>query len=550
MSVSNRRTAARVFLTVAAIAAVGWAASQSVLSDRSSRMSDALPLYLYGAAWLEGLSPVAQASLKQVYADRGMDVGAALWSTLYPATVGPLFAPFALFAWETFTRIWGVVLLASGALVGAVVPRKGDRWTLIAGGVVLAAGFAPVAEAARLGQVNVLLALLCALGMLALHRDRDGVAGALFGLAAAIKLVPVFVALPFAWRHRKAVLGGLALGLPVLGLSFIATSPPEFVQALQDTARFQTTIAPWWMITGDLPGWALALAEIRHGGLGIVTVVGAGLLSLWRPDRTVLVGAAMAVLAWLGTDAVAFHVLYAPLYLPAIVWLGTWALEDEAPKWAIPVSLACAVGALGVPHLDLFVDEATVSGMLLGYAVWLGVLVRTGHAAWNTAERGPLVVLERWPTQVAGVLGLASMYILLSPLAAEPPRPEAVMPGGEIHHEGVGFVEPPEGERDLPQIGPGTLGGAQVDWTELSVVGRLSPGSRQALDHHLETAASRWTALGQGDLAESVPSGPLARTTVEELTLFLAAEGARLDELGRPEPLWAEWSAAAESAGR
>ena len=57
-----KRAASWVALLLA-LGAFGWAASESVLSGRNTRMSDALPLYLYAAAVLEGLNPLDPANL-------------------------------------------------------------------------------------------------------------------------------------------------------------------------------------------------------------------------------------------------------------------------------------------------------------------------------------------------------------------------------------------------------------------------------------------------------------------------------------------------------
>lgn len=553
-----------------ALSGVLFAAMGSIFYDGQTRMSDALPLYLYGAAFLEGLSPVDPSSLQEVYDSRGLRVGAAIWSTLYPATAAPLMAPLGALSWDGFTRLWGALLLAASLGVGAIVPGGRDRWVAAGVGVALMGFFLPTAEAARLGQVNALLALLGAAALLAIHRDRDLLAGALVGVGACLKLVPVVLVFPWLLAKRwKTAVGGLLIGVPVLLLSFLATSPAELAAALRTTAQFQDAVAPGWLDAMRFPAWLVELGTLRHRGLLAASLGASAGLCLWRPSREVQVGCGALLLAWLGADAAAFHVLYAPLYAPAMVWLALWALDD-GPRWRWGISAVAVVGGLVLPRVEFMVEDATVSCVIFGYLLWAGVLARSCWHALGARETGPLEgLVRRHPVLLAGAAGLALSLLLLLPRAdidAALPEGATLQADGSIVFTGPGFLDATTAPPGSHLLAPGDRGGdlptsldlsptgGQERWPEMSPIGHLRKGTRKELDQHLQSAPARWEALAEELPAEdaaaaraqgaAIPIEDLAELQIEELVGVLAAEGILLSELGWPEPLSSEWQAA------
>ncbi len=574
------RRAASWLVPALALLACAWAASQSVLAEGPTRMSDALPLYLYGAAFDAGLSPVDTASLQQVYEQRGLRVGAALWSTLYPATAGPWLLPLSRLSWEGFSRAWGWILLLSsmgvGLLIPSPTPRSGeDRRLVLGAGLLLAALFLPTTESARLGQINALLAVLCAGALVLAARRRGVLAGLLLGLGASLKLVPVLLAGPLLLGRRwKVPLGGLLLGLPTLAITLTVLPLDGLVQALRDTAEFQDTVAPAWLSQDIVPGWMLTLGDLRHRGLMFASLAIASGLALWRPAPGVLVGACMLLLAWLGTDASAFHILYAPLYLPALVWVATWPLEARSPRWSWALALPLALAALGMPRWELWFMDATVSCVLLGYLAWLGVLARTGwELSVSELDAGPVErLVQRFPLPLAGAAGLTVALCLLLPKSSTgkpPPDSVVIDQDGELVRTGPGFLDPgtqPPGAVSAPaQVGesptPTTPGVSSTvrPWPEMGPQGSLAKGSRRTVSRHLGLAAWRWEEVARAqpdhaelalDLADWVPDDDLRSVEVGHLARFLAAEGVLLrrleDEGVEVGPLRGEWSEAVE----
>jgi hypothetical protein len=139
------------------------------------------------------------------------------WSRLrpfvYPPSALPALAPFAAMPFHWAYVVWtllGAVLLA-GATAQAV-----ERQRILAVALILASP--PAATAIIVGQTTLLVAGLLVLGVTELA-GRPRLAGALFGIAAAIKpqaavLVPVALVAARAWGALgSAILAGAAMGL-------------------------------------------------------------------------------------------------------------------------------------------------------------------------------------------------------------------------------------------------------------------------------------------------------------------------------------------------
>lgn len=565
----------------AALLAFFHAAKRSVLADDTHRMSDALPLYLYAGSVADGLDPLVPENLRAVYDARDMKIRAALWSTLYPTTTGVVLRPFAALSWEQFTRVWGWTLLLGAAMLGFFVPalRQREPWRdrLVRGVAITLMGLFPATiETARLGQVNMLLAALSAAALACVPRRRDLLSGVLLGLGAGLKLVPAALAGPLVLGKRwKVAVGGLLIGLPLMLLAFRVTPPQAFIEGVRATSAFQSSVSPAWLIREDLPAWAHRLGTARHAALLLLTLGAASAAVLARRGPGVLVGASMLVLAWLGTDASVFHLLYTPLYAPAWLWVCTWALDEGAPRWSWPVSALLAVLGVLLPDYRLWADDTTFSCMLLGWIVWTATLSRTAYEAAICEERGPLAaLLSRFPAPSAALAGLGAAAVMLRvglPTYAPLPVDELpnVKPGEPIVRKGPGFLdpsmEPPGGTGDdLPGHveAPSVEGGAEKRWPMMAVSGSLGKGKRRPLDQHLSTAAGRWTELAEGPLAidprlsawaralaSEAPTAGFSGLSYQDLAVFLTREGVVLEQLGRRgvpiEPLRSEWSAAA-----
>jgi hypothetical protein len=517
---------AAVVAILVALGGLARIANDEVLADTGTRASDALPLYLYGAAATEGLDPTQQASLARVYDERGMSVGAATFSTLYPATAGALMRPFGGLTWEAFTPIWRSILLIALATYGlsAAWLATGDRWTRAAWGgatVALLAWHPVSAECVRLGQVNMVLGALCAAAIAASVRDRGGLAGGLLAVGALVKLVPGALVIPLVaerrWRAAVAAAGigalGLALTLPLAGI-------PRIAAAIGETMRFQSSIDPDWLVGRErAPEWMRILGFLRHSGLQGVTLGAALLVPALRPSRATSAGAMALVCAWLGADAAGFHVLYTPLAYPAVLWVATGR----------PVRFA-AIGALffGLSHLPGIAAEPRM--VLFGLCAWAFAAVSLLEAAAAV----PRAAIERDRPFRDGALALLGVLTGVSLVASIPGNGPvaAPLPEGETAPEGAGFIHPSD---RVP--GRVTALGAGIDRPASTLA---KAGTIRDLQIHLRRAAIQWRALAarypeRASLfearAKAVPSGELRDLSGREVRQWLLDERALLDQL-------------------
>jgi hypothetical protein len=171
---------------------------------------------------------------------------------LYPPITVVAYYPFTAFEW--MTGYWLVVALnvVAGLAVAALIVQFVDRvdhrlgWLDVAliAGLLLLSPF--TFGTMYYGNINLLLALAFVGGFLALERDRQGVAGAAFGLAALFKLFPALVG---TWLLRERArlsiatatatgIGGLLAGLVVYGREATATFFTEVVAGRAETADF------------------------------------------------------------------------------------------------------------------------------------------------------------------------------------------------------------------------------------------------------------------------------------------------------------------------
>lgn len=207
----------------------------------------------------------------------------------------------------------GLAWLLVGEIERAGTDLAGrDRW-LIAGFCCLSSYAAPTLVN---GQLNLLLGLGVAAGILAAERGRASVGGAVLAVPATVKLFPATVGLYLLRRRRLRAVGaaiGTGVGLAVLGL--LAFGPDVSVTYL-------TSVLP-----SEAQSGALAAEPLDHGFLTV---------------RRQLAAVLPVPPAWLAALAVA---VIAPL-----VALAYRRLEGRLDRWF--ALLATLVGTLLVLPLE------------------------------------------------------------------------------------------------------------------------------------------------------------------------------------------------------
>ena len=223
------------------------------------------------------------------------------------------------------------------------------------------------------GQDDALFLFLASAGLRLLFMKHDFAAGLVLSLCASkfhlAPAIPLFLA---ANRRWKALAGGTAGGLVILGVSFLAEGPdwPSHLIALSRLPAFDPM--PWRMpnLAGLVSGLPFELAFE-------LALAGAVLFAVWRIcGQSTLEMGMMAALT--GGLAVCHHsqaydcvlllpALFSALVVPSANPLRLWALALLAP----------------VPYLFLLDERLSLLGRLLivGFMLaWLGTLAITGVA--------------------------------------------------------------------------------------------------------------------------------------------------------------------------
>jgi hypothetical protein len=143
---------------------------------------------------------------------------------LYPPTFADLLVPLTAFSPTVAFIIWDILnlimLLATSAILTRLFKIRAPGWTgLVTVFLIL---FRPTLNCFYFGQVSILLLFLLIAGVSFYVHGRKNIAGLLFALAAAIKLTPLIVIVPFlAWKDWK-ILRAIALWcIGILGATWI-----------------------------------------------------------------------------------------------------------------------------------------------------------------------------------------------------------------------------------------------------------------------------------------------------------------------------------------
>lgn len=334
--------------------------------------------------------------------------GSAHLPFTYPPFAALFFWPLTAFHFGTAQGVW--LLISAAALVGlvsmsiwAVRPEleRRNRWmlTLLVLGPVF--WFEPIEANFSFGQINILLALMIMVDLLVLTRsnDRHVPAGALTGVAAAIKLVPlVFVAFLAVTRQWRALAWSIAAFLAASGLALVC-NPKVTWQFLTKYAFDESRIGSVFYISNQ--SFRGAIDRLTHttvspgvAAMGSVVIVVGGLYVAWAAYRqgssflavivTGVTGLLASPITW------THHIVW---IVPIVAWLllgfdrpkrGTiWAtvailLAWSAPVWWVSVN----------PVLELRENLVqAIAGNAYFFAL-LAFLVNAGIMVWRRSSHG------------------------------------------------------------------------------------------------------------------------------------------------------------------
>jgi len=284
----------------------------------------------------------------------------------HPPTSILLAVPIAWLEYPDAFMVWNLFSLALFGISIWLVARELHMTVSTSGllvGWTLFLFCNPFRQQVNEGQLNMVLLTLITGAWVLDRSDRVGWAGALIGLAAAIKVFPGFMLVYYAVRGQwKAVLTGALALLGATGLTVLAVGKETYATYHRDVLpHIVMTYRDWW-INASLPGLWSKLFDGRSGhvaplvhNLGLVLagsalcalILGLVLLAAIRRaksrgehDLTFALALIMMLLISPFTWDHYFLLLLVPVALLHVRWqrLGTW-------RWLYAISLA----ALWVP---------------------------------------------------------------------------------------------------------------------------------------------------------------------------------------------------------
>jgi len=218
---------------------------------------------------------------------------------IYPSAFALALLPLANLSIENAAQVWnGINLVLLTAAFVLVIRATGlDRrlGVQVLWFVILAALAFPTRLAFRVGQANILLLFLLALGLYAATVQRDVLAGSALGLAALIKIFPIaFLLWMLARRDWRVMVWGAVVVAGVLVLS--ALSMALLIQNPWMDLTYLTQVLPALTetrarlgnesVNGFVSRWMMPPFETRLAVIGLSALIaGATVVALWQWAR-------------------------------------------------------------------------------------------------------------------------------------------------------------------------------------------------------------------------------------------------------------------------
>lgn len=214
------------------------------------RSTDFAVVYAASRAWIRGEDPYDKTTLERRWIEAGGDADRRSFErpSLYPPSTFLLMSPIAALSWRAATIAWLAVNVASLCWALALLRREltSTRAVFFLIAVVLA--WAPVHAAVSLGQLCLPPLAMILTADRRRQRLGDSVAGALLGLAVALKpQIGVFFWGFELYRLRFAsflTAAGVVVVTMAIGSGQLWRHDIAFVETLIETARNYSTTGP------------------------------------------------------------------------------------------------------------------------------------------------------------------------------------------------------------------------------------------------------------------------------------------------------------------
>jgi glycosyl transferase family 87 len=350
---TRRLIAGYGLLVVAVLGVVSLVSRVSDYGDAVSTRKDFPIDYASARALRDGVDPSVLWSDQLIakYAPPGAStLSNPSWHTpLHLLIVLPLsFLPFVVAG-----VLWGFI--SAGAIVAAAVLLGREfnvsrRTSILLG---LGALALPLVQwDLWLGQINSLVLLFAAWSWVNLRRDRESLAGVLLGIAGAIKLFPIFLAVSVFRTHRRAALVAVATCASLVLVPLV--------------------------VTGRLTSWIHLLTQTRsiyEASTENVSLI--GFLSRLTSANPLLTVAVFAVGAWLAWRSdfwtaalvalVAWPIVWGHYYVLAVPWIASEAARIKGNGRLLVLTFGALIVAIARPTFaSTFVLCAAV-----GFSHWI-----------------------------------------------------------------------------------------------------------------------------------------------------------------------------------
>jgi hypothetical protein len=297
--------------------------------------------------------------------------------------VALLFWPFSLGSLAAGMTAWSIFaigfVLVSAALFGNQLAASRDlpafhRWMLSGVVAILMLAYFPTWASAALGQLGQLLLLVLCGAWLAARKERDRLAGALFGIALVMKPFTGVFLLLFPWLGRWRLLRWYAGTFAALSLLGAVVAGPSsylrYLSALQEVNWYASgwnasLMAPLSVLLGggEAPGWLDYPHLAKPISIVCAVLLYAMLVARVRRIDDPATGLNIAV-----AGAIPLMLLASPLgwlYYFSLMWIAAAALVEAVwplpSRWIWWLSSTAVLILCGLPYPFLIGRKAGAS---------------------------------------------------------------------------------------------------------------------------------------------------------------------------------------------
>jgi hypothetical protein len=365
---------ALVLITAIGLVAVGWGLLDNLIYEDHF----AIP-WAAGRAWLlESRDPYGAIVGDEAYTALFTESFHAQLPETHSFT-DPIFnlfffLPFSLLPFKLSRAIWFALSIVIVGLIG-YFSLKLSGWKVTLLEKVLLIGLFIISftgvESFVTGRLVPLIVLLILVGLDALNRGKDTLAGFLFALTfgsiTVSALVVVFILVWSISRRRwafiKAYFAGLAF-LWAISLLLLPAWPAGWLRAnLSLIENLDWVRTPLMDLANVLPGIAHPLSLALHGIFAVILITmfftthkKTGLVFTWN-TLSVLV---LVYLFQIESSVFSLYLVFPALFLVLRFWSERWRIGGRVLSWIILVSLAIGTWLSARPEFSLVLEHRPV----------------------------------------------------------------------------------------------------------------------------------------------------------------------------------------------